>query len=383
MVALARVQVRWLREIQAARKGLAPMIMDDALSLREAAKGFTVSDPEADPRDDFDLLMDTEAEKLAAQIGGDKGAKQAKDFFDITTGRKNPIGPLLDEYKLGLRQGDRKDDEAFAAVSKFFTPLGTIEAVTRKVVKDWLLGMQRDGFAVKTIGGKLTYYRAFWRYLQRHDIVPEDVNPFANLEYQQSRTHRDLTIQKNRVHAWTPKEIKQLYNAARSNEDYPLSDLIALAYYTGARIEEICQLTSKEIDGEMIRIEGTKTASSKRSIPIPPQARKLVARLIKESSDGFLIPSTAGNKYGKRSDTLGKRFGILKTGLGYPARTHSFHGLRHSLGSLMEENGATDDDIARQLGHSQSGFSKRTYSRASERRMIELINRIKFPLDAV
>lgn len=71
MVALARVQVRWLREVQAARKGVAPMVMDDALSLREAAKGFTVSDPEADPKDDFDLLMETKAEKLAAQIGGD------------------------------------------------------------------------------------------------------------------------------------------------------------------------------------------------------------------------------------------------------------------------------------------------------------------------
>jgi integrase len=76
-----------------------------------------------------------------------------------------------------------------------------------------------------------------------------------------------------------------------------------------------------------------KTAAGVRDVPIHPEIVALIAQLVSDSRDGFLIQSEA-NKYGLRGDLLGKRFTRLKTALGFGER-YVFHSLRHTVVHLM------------------------------------------------
>jgi hypothetical protein len=71
-----------------------------------------------------------------------------------------------------------------------------------------------------------------------------------------------------------------------------------------------------------------KTAAGDRFVPVHPQISLLLDKLIKDAGhDGYIIPSNAKNKYGERSQPLGKRFGRLRTDLGFDGR-FVFHSIR-------------------------------------------------------
>ena len=94
-----------------------------------------------------------------------------------------------------------------------------------------------------------------------------------------------------------------------------LVDLILIGMHTGARIEEICSLLCKDInlEEESITIEDGKTDAGNRVIPIHPYIKDLVKALIESSTDDYLLSKLTKNKYGDRSNAIGKRFGRLKT----------------------------------------------------------------------
>ena len=91
-------------------------------------------------------------------------------------------------------------------------------------------------------------------------------------------------------------------------QDQPLADLITLGAYTGARIEELCNLKVDHVRADVLTIPGTRrTRQPARFLCIPLWA-PVVARLVADSKDGYLIPTTVDNQYGERSSAIGKRF---------------------------------------------------------------------------
>ena len=62
----------------------------------------------------------------------------------------------------------------------------------------------------------------------------------------------------------------------------------------------------------------------------------VVARLVADSKDGYLIPTTVDNQYGERSSAIGKQFGLLKTRLGFGPE-HVFHSIRKTVATLLED----------------------------------------------
>ena len=99
-----------------------------------------------------------------------------------------------------------------------------------------------------------------------------------------------------------------------------LNDLIRLGAYTGCRIEELCSLKLVDVSSEAISIVDPKTPAGKREIPLHKEIRQLVTRLKDTSTDGYLISGLGFNKYGNRSNAVGKRFGRLKRKLGFGSR---------------------------------------------------------------
>src|SRR5262249_28130096 len=149
--------------------------------------------------------------------------------------------------------------------------------------------------------------------------------------------------------AFTAAEVAQLHRAAVESGDQQLGDLIALGMFTGCRIEELCALPIDKVMGDHIEIEDAKTDAGWRKVPVHSEIRATVARLVRDSSDGFLLSGLAPNKYGDRSARIGKRFGHLKTRLGYE-EPHVFHSIRKTVTTLLENAGVVVNVIDDLLG---------------------------------
>ncbi|MBF0324564.1 MAG: hypothetical protein HQL42_05770 [Alphaproteobacteria bacterium] len=110
----------------------------------------------------------------------------------------------------------------------------------------------------------------------------------------------------------------------------PHADLIRMAMWSGARLEELCSLKADKVTAEWFDIEDAKTRAGWRRVPVHPKARAtVVARLAdaaaKESP--YLFAGLSANKYGDRAGALGKKFTRLKNDLDF-GEQHVFHTAR-------------------------------------------------------
>ena len=134
-----------------------------------------------------------------------------------------------------------------------------------------------------------------------------------------------------------------------------------MAAHTGARIEELCSLKLEQVLADRFKIEDAKTEAGWRIIPIHDDIKQLVARLKDESTDGYLISGLTFNQYQDRSNAIGKRFGRLKTSLGY-GNDYVFHSFRKGLARQLEAHGVPENVSARLLGHEISTMTYGLYS---------------------
>ena len=157
------------------------------------------------------------------------------------------------------------------------------------------------------------------------------------------------------------------------------ADLIMLGAYTGARIEELCSLKVKDVAEASFKIVDAKTDAGIREVPTHSRIRGLVQRLKGSSKDDYLLSGLTFNKYGGRSNAIGKRLGRLKTSLGF-GEQHVFHSLRKTLVILMENAGVPEGVAADTVGHEKPTMTYGLYpGGASLAVKAKAIEKAKYP----
>lgn len=234
-------------------------------------------------------------------------------------------------------------------------------------VDNWLKSLNR---APKTLSQYLMAGTAFWDWAMKYDAAWRDeykdkVNPFKSHELPQGGGS-ELAGQERQI--YTRDDTLTLHQAALDNKDKPLADLIALGWYTGARIEELCKLKKDSV----ITVDGircfdfpkSKSKASKRVVPIHPSLLLTIDRLSKDSTDTFLIPAESADKYGKRSHAISKAFGRLRTAAGF-TKLHVFHSFRHTvITGLIRAD--VPDHLAKELvGHDTDSVTHGVYSKGA------------------
>jgi integrase len=180
---------------------------------------------------------------------------------------------------------------------------------------------------------------------------------------------------------FTISDLQKLHRAALEKGDSELADLIKIGAYTGARIEELCRLTKLSISSDALYIKDAKTAAGNRVIPIHSEIGELLQRRASESKDGYLIEGSDKNRYGLRSDPLSKRFGRLKTDLGFEP-THVFHSIRKTFITLLEQEDVPENVTADIVGHEKKTMSYGLYSGGTSlRQKREAIELVQLSLD--
>lgn len=277
------------------------------------------------------------------------------------TGQATPLGPLVIGWKDSLRHAQKTIDQQHRDVLRMSVRLVSLEALTPQGVKVWTDELIVAGTTASSLIRIGQGCHSFWGYLQNSGARGMlDLDPFAGpFKLARKMAVRNTTGRSGS--SYTPDQLAGLYVAAKEKGDDALADLIALGAYTGARIEELCKLTKETVRDGVFSIGKSKTRAGVRECPIHPAVAPLVARMLKASTDGYLVPSAAENQYGNRSGPLGQRFGHLKKAQGF-GPSHVFHSTRNTLSTLMERAGVPEGIAADIVGHEKKTLTYGLYS---------------------
>ncbi|WP_116599856.1 site-specific integrase [Primorskyibacter marinus] len=287
-----------------------------------------------------------------------------KRFVAFVTGKTIRTNEKLDAWISTLTGQKQKTlDMKRSDVARFAKRFPYSSDVTRKGSRLWVDQLQQsEGLSAATVRRIISACKGYWEYLQTLQIVADEIDPFAGV----SPTKKQAT--RNSAHTrrapFTAAQAVRTWRAAYDKGDTQLGDLIWCAMWTGCRIEELCSLKLGDISDDRFQIRDGKTNAGWREIPIHPQLSDAFKRLSSQGGDNFLLSDLPSNKYGNRSDAIGKRFGRLKTSLGFGPQL-VFHSIRKTVVTQLEQAGAPENVVADIVGHEKKTMTYGLYSGGS------------------
>jgi integrase len=373
--AIANVFVMgWKAEIAAARSKSDEPLVNSAKEIKKLLK----SSPK--------YLVDEVIEEEVARLHKERKPIDAEVFKRISKGENKHLedvakGWKIHEEKRGLAQkfiGQMNND-----VQLIVKQFPTSNYMTAEHVEWWIKDIARIGkLSASSVTRIIGSGKNFYKYLQLiKEVSITEPNPFiVPAEFKISNKPNSKSV--NKTQSWlpfSPKEIVELYKLAL-DESQTLADLILIAMHTGARIEEICSLLCKDVDvkEESITIIDAKTEAGERTIPIHPYIKDRIEKLIEDSTDDYLLSDLSKNKYGDRSNAIGKRFGRLKTKHKFSSR-YVFHSIRKTFTTMLENAGVGENLAADIVGHEKPRITYGLYSGgASLEVMREAIKKVSY-----
>lgn len=368
------LKVRWLSEIEQARKGTRDHIDKDAAFWRKVLK-------EADEAQ-RDLVLDAISEERTTRVerameragftdykedGAMEapGVEEAYRFEAVATGRLVSLDEHLEEWLATLSNEVKSKDMKKSTVLKFAETFPYVQEVKRKDVQRWVNALVQDeGKKAATVRRALSEVRGYWAYLMSIEVVPEDALPFEKLSLPKDGAKEAVRDERR---AFTPKEVVGLVQAAEEKGDTQLADLIRLGMWTGARLEELCALKITSVGEGYFEVQDAKTAAGWRRVPIHPKLAPTMARLIdasKKAKDKYVMAGLSENKYGNRSNAIGKRFGRLKTDAKFGSQ-YVFHSIRHTVATMFKSLRVEEAIAADILGHEHDRITYGRYGDAT------------------
>lgn len=360
-VALRRVGLhisRWKGEIEAARVGTSDPLEADIRYWRKMHSEEEQRGNEAgvDAIEDAVMAIAESMEKVEPGSG--------VVFYKRAVGEVIATSEHLDDWLRTLSDEPKTIDLKRSTVERFALEFPTLPDVTRKKVQEWARRRVLDeGRKPATIRRALSELRGYWQYLTSIEVVTEDSLPFEKIDVPKVGKKEAVKLKRR---AFTATEVVGLLRAAEDKGDHQLADLIRLGMWTGARIEELCSLKVNNVQETHFEVEDAKTEAGWRKVPIHSRLKPTIDRLIKDSTDGFVLSGLSDKgKYGDRSTAIGKRFGRLKTAQGFGSQ-HVFHSIRHTVATLLENAGVLQNITSDILGHEKEGMSYGQYSAGGE-----------------
>jgi integrase len=284
---------------------------------------------------------------------------EAQRFYAEAVGWHKPFTEHLDEWQATSRATQKTKDMQKADVNRFAAKFPMVQGVTRPEVRRWITSLMNDeGLKPKTVQRILSALRGYWRYLQTIKAAGEDDEPFSKLDVarQAKRTEPRSSWQ-----PFKPADVVKLLSDAVKAKDEELADLIRLGMWTGCRIEELCALRVEKVKHDHFAVEDAKTKAGWREVPIHSKVAGTFKRLIGKRKAGYVLASLTENKYGDRSNAVGKRFGRLKNAKGYGSH-FVFHSIRKTVVTILENAGVPENVVADIVGHEKPTMTFGLYS---------------------
>ena len=349
----------WLADLDRAREAKGEPMVGDAAYLWRLLREATTEARRSEILEHIDDAA-TSIGALHAEDGRPaSSAPEAQQFYAEATGALVPTLDHLEEWLSTSGSTAKTKDMHRSDVKRLAAKFPLLRDVERPAVRRWVTGLMNDeGLAPKTVQRVLSALRGYWRYLQTINVVAETEEPFTNLEV--VRQAKRVSQQSARQ-PFKPVDVPRLVQAAVSADDTQLADLIRLAMWTGCRIEELCALKIGDVADDRFSIREAKSAAGVRIVPVHVELQPVINRSVKESRDGYVVSGLTFNKYGDRSNAIGKRFGHLRTAQGFNA-SFVFHSIRKTVITILENAGVSENVVADIVGHEKPRITYGLYS---------------------
>jgi integrase len=253
-----------------------------------------------------------------------------------------------------------------------------IAAITPKDIESFRDAQIVSGKHPNTVRYLVKQLRIPFNAARRQGIITH--NPAESVELPGKAKNEDGAEAIRDVFA--PKQVRALMNAAVIRErGKPVFDAgeewrgaILYAYFTGARLQDVANVTWSAIDlpAKTITYRAKKTGKLV-TIPIHPELENYLLELAApDSGKAFVFPKLAGRGTGGRSG-LSMTFSRImarahvagevmhkpkKGGRGRTVRTLTFHSLRHSFNSAMANAGVSQEIRMKLTGHVSAEMNK-------------------------
>ena len=298
--------------------------------------------------------------------------EEFKKEIDQLTGSRTTFTYYLNEW-LSWRETEvikKTLEDGKLAVLKFADDFPTLESVNARDVRSWFRKLQHNsGYSTHRCKKYKQNLQNYWTFLKDgldHNVVPEELEPFKGVEF---RT-KGKNISSNGWEEFPQlgEDIVRIVEAIMEKKDQLLFDVVLILMYTGLRPEEACRLKAQHIhfeDDNWLHVDESKTQAGIRDVPIHKDLQPIIKRLSYDKRNKYLLSKIQSkNKYDIRSDPIGKRFGRVKTKLGYGPK-HVLYSVRHTVITIMDQSGIPTSVIADTVGHEQPSFTKRISSGGS------------------
>lgn len=219
---------------------------------------------------------------------------------------------------------------------------------------------------ITTFNRYLKYLNAFYRWVLANNATIT-VNPFKGLKV----IEKKKSISEGRK-AYTPAQLKELFKFV---ERYGKNDrrywLIIIGRYTGARMNEICQLKPEDITREAIHIRGDvlKTANAKRSIPTHSKLIELgILDWVGQCASGRLFHEweVVKGSYSHAASRWFSRNNPFRSNVKGQKAEVNFHSLRHMVATELKSSGVASQYAAQILGHSNGNITYDRYGKNAD-----------------
>ncbi|MEQ8446677.1 MAG: tyrosine-type recombinase/integrase [Pelagibacterium sp.] len=310
--------------------------------------------------------------RLASRIDELGGDPEIIDFTEVASGISTPISHHLSAFTThkAYRIKSAADLERVLGWLKVWlkrrgVPL-YVEDIDRKLAGAFLEEFLLRGRSTKKVSSYLGFLREYWRWLKQRGHATE--NPWLDQDLPKApRRTRELEPDKGK-RAYTDDELAKLLYGTTSGY---MPDLMRIAYLSGMRLEEICQLQIKDCTGGNFHVWQGKTANAIRDIPIHTDLKATIEKRSKgKAPEAHLfdeLPDMPASR-DTRSDPASKRFTRYRREVGVDERPNGkaksnvdFHSFRRTFirkarDAMEKANGAFNPwTLADVVGHDDEG----------------------------
>ncbi|MDC0136477.1 tyrosine-type recombinase/integrase [Sulfitobacter sp.] len=353
------VIVGWRRQIDIA-KGVDVGTDDELLAAVMRVRRDTQR-AKVDGRELVELQMAQEEVAIMEALGPNNDYSGDDALFNavnIAHGKTHLLREHIEEFLASRDVAPKTTDMQRRDLGLFANKFQYAHDATRLKVIDWVnvtLGAEQN-LSLGTRSRMISAARMYWDYLEKNKglTIPSPLHKVLPPK-PKKKTKAMIEAQRKAF------RVADYHKLLEGCVDDTLKDLITLAAYTGCRIEELCILKLENVSDDKVEIVDAKSEAGWRTIPIHHHIAQTVARLVATSTDGYLLSGLTFNKYGNRSNAIGKSFGRLKKQVGY-GESYVFHSFRKGFATQLENANIPVNVSARLMGHEVQGQTFGNYS---------------------
>ena len=249
--------------------------------------------------------------------------------------------------------------------------------MTMRMMLDDCFELKAEGMKNATLNRYISAVSKVLKFSQEMGLLSQDwtVPRFKRFSEAEDAQERN---------AFTAQDIKDMVYHARENLMHDdLADIILFAALSGIRQGRILALKSDDIDFEnnMIRVTKPKSKAVKaRYCGLHAALKPMLVRRCNENRLNLFGDDWLTTSDEPRADKVRNAFNKCKRFIGKDEPAYTFHGLRHTYGTLMIQSGVNIKDVAHHMGHSSTQVTEK-YLHAADKQLAAQVNSIEWSAD--